>query len=693
MNNDLKKDREIARSLPRAWPAFFERYGRLTPVQREVIPRVLEGDDLLICSATASGKTEAVCAPLIENNIDIIGSWTILYISPTRALVNDLYERLQGPIKGLGLSIIRRTGDYAGRLKDIPNVLITTPESFDSMMCRGRLVNSKYGHILAVVNTIVLDEIHLLYSSPRGEQVKWLIERLRRLKNQAYRQGWCGNNKMQIIGLSATVVDKNAVIEEFINGGKSIVVSGNREIERVNREIKSVEETLMNYLVDSEDSEKLLVFSNTRKRVDQLAYELKDLTTDLGYRVFAHHGSLSRKVREKAEKTIKNDNKVIVVATSTLEIGIDIGDIDLIVLDGPPPDLAAFLQRIGRGNRRTNKTRVMLCADNMSERLLQNAMLNAATSGYIGVVNKACNYSVAFQQIASYIFQSSNRARSRRQVTGLVNTFLNQEYSRAIIDSMIENEEIIEDKSGLRLGEYWLDITATGFIHSNIDSPIGYNLINEKTGEKIASGIRELKGTGLKAGGNLLQKINHRDYNIGVKAVKSESFVEGQWSYTGKRIFKGSCQANSIRKHLDIDDNIWPIIELHGKNYVFHLGGTIRQIIIEALASNNSNYLLSANEYNLGLTRITTDKPDWIEYCSLSSFETYIYDKIDWFENKLSRPNSNKKLPLELRVEEVKIWLDYKREINLIKNSKWTDKVSNQVKKALKSLIGEHKGI
>src|SRR4051794_35820726 len=91
---DLARDRAIAHSLARTWDPFFARFGRLTAPQRDAIPPILAGSDVLLCAATASGKTEAACAPLVERYIGRAAPWTILYVSPTRALVNDLYERL-----------------------------------------------------------------------------------------------------------------------------------------------------------------------------------------------------------------------------------------------------------------------------------------------------------------------------------------------------------------------------------------------------------------------------------------------------------------------------------------------------------------------------------------------------------------------------------------------------------------------
>ena len=215
---ELAQDRKIAQTLRLAWPAFFQSFGRLTEVQRKAIPGIYQGQDILICSPTASGKTEAVCAPLVERYIHRKDDWTILYICPTRALVNDLYYRLEGPLIRMGVTLVRRTGDHRDTKEDTAKVVLTTPESFDSLMCRGRLPKEK-GHILANVVAIVLDEVHLLAGTPRGEQVRWLIERLRRLKLQALEESWICNTEIQVVGLSATLENPDLVLNNFMPGG------------------------------------------------------------------------------------------------------------------------------------------------------------------------------------------------------------------------------------------------------------------------------------------------------------------------------------------------------------------------------------------------------------------------------------------------------------------------------------------
>ncbi len=198
----LKQDREISRRLYYTWTPFFSQFKSLTEVQRKAILPILEGRDALVCSPTASGKTEAVCAPLLERNYLSVSPWKILYISPTRALINDLYFRLINPVEQLGFKISRHTGDYHQNL-EAAKVVLTTPESFDSILCRGK---TNRGHVLMDVNALVFDELHFLVGTPRGEHLRWLIHRLLLLKSHAVKKAWISDGSLQRVALSATII-------------------------------------------------------------------------------------------------------------------------------------------------------------------------------------------------------------------------------------------------------------------------------------------------------------------------------------------------------------------------------------------------------------------------------------------------------------------------------------------------------
>lgn len=686
IKDSLIKDREIASKLRKTWFAFFDAYGRLTDIQREVIPRILEGKNVLVCSATASGKTEAVCAPLIEKYMSNEKIWTILYIAPTKALVNDMYERLYEPMERLSLKLVRRSGDYSNKINYIPQMIITTPESFDSMLCRNKLEGT-YGHVLSRVKAIIIDEIHLLYGSARGEQLQWLIERIKRLKNYAFHQNWCDTKDIQIVGLSATMANPQKIADMFMKNAEVVVVHGMREIEVLNSKISSIKEILPEYIANIKSKEKILVFSNTRKRVDELTAFLRKILNNRCFEVVAHHSSLSKNMRESAENTIKNNDMVIAVATSTMELGIDIGDIDTIVLDGPPLNIPSLLQRIGRGNRRTNKVRVLLCAESKKDAIILNAMVKAAKEGWLGLSDAGPNYHVAFQQIASYIFQAPNRSRKRE----ILENFLQNRYSnnaKLIIDTMIEADELIEDEFGIRLGEYWLNKLNRGEIHSTIEYDIGYSIVDDLSGEKIAEGVNYINGDGLNTGGHYLQIKNIEDNIINVSKVKEE-LSQGEWRYTGRKVYKGNTQALSLRRYLGINNDVWPIIYSNGCTYVFHLGGTGRQLIIKLVAVMKNIDNIYINDFFIKINGIEIRKFDWL--CNINKLDvcTYILSKLDWIENMLCRPSANKKLPINLRIEEVKGWLNVDNEIAEIKRSKWTDKIGDTVKNLLKDFLGD----
>jgi len=204
------------RSLRRTWITFFGRYGRLLPIQSRTIPVVLDGKNAIIVSATASGKTEAVIAPLIERYLkEESDGIAILYISPTKALVNDMYDRLNGQLDELGVSISIKTGDTP-RFKPgkSPNVLITTPESFDSLICR-------HPNSFKNIKAVILDEIHLIDNTYRGDQLRLLLKRLKCVSDTYF----------NIYALSATVACPEEVGSRYLGDFEVITDHDKRDIE------------------------------------------------------------------------------------------------------------------------------------------------------------------------------------------------------------------------------------------------------------------------------------------------------------------------------------------------------------------------------------------------------------------------------------------------------------------------------
>lgn len=691
VSEELSQDRIIARQMTRAWPAFFEVFGRLTPVQRQVIPAIMDGKDVLICAATASGKTEAACAPLVELNIDRIRPWTILYISPTRALVNDLYERLYSPISRLGLRIARRTGDYHEPLNNQPHVILTTPESFDSLLCRGR--SNETGHVLAYTVAVVLDEIHLLHGTARGEQVRWLLERLRRLKQFALEKKWITDSKLQIIGLSATIPNQQAVASSYMVNTEIINVTGSREIETYYPPdvVGPIEKVLPQYIKSLEQPEKILVFSKTRRRVDDLTAVFGQSLGVLGYKVVAHHGSLSKQVREEAEHLARIEDKIIIFATSTLEIGIDIGNLDLVVLDAPANDIPALLQRIGRGNRRTNRTRVLTCSTSKTEALIQTAMLSAAQEGWLGDGEHGPQHAVARQQVASFIFQSPRRARSRIQIQQLVDRCAPTVVAKSLLDFMLQMDEIERDGDGIKLGENWLELTSRGAIHSNIEDSAGATVVNQQTGEYIAHGVVFDGGKGLRTAGKLLEVKNIDGNQIEVRHTTDEYYAEGKWRYAARLGVARDGQAQAVRRYLGINESTWPVLWDKSSLYVFHFGGGRLATIIRMIAANadKTKEMASANGFfiRLHLQGGCDNKPEWLINTGSGLLELSLANNIDSLEKKLGRPWANKLLPIEARIDEIRGWLKLEQELDRIKNSQWTKVVDKRLESFLWTIV------
>lgn len=675
MSDQLKEDIAINQELPFTWHAFFTRFGRLTEVQRRVIPILLDKKDLLVCAPTASGKTEAVCAPLLEMNVDRREKWRILYVAPTRALVNDLYFRLYYPLSELGYSISRITGDHHDAIEN-SRIIITTPESFDSMLCRGK-VKGGTDHILATVVAVVLDEVHLLYGNSRGEQLRWLIVRLRRLRAHAEGKGWSKSSDLQIVGLSATLPDPLAVCRYYLGlGGKHVVVTGQREIETVSVECchPCIEESLPAYLDHIDHQEKILVFCNSRKRVDTLSAIMRDTIESYGFGVRAHHGSLSKKVREEAEDFLREQKAVVLFATSTLEIGIDIGDVDLVVLDGPAPEISALLQRIGRGNRRTQKTRVMACAGDMAGVVIQSAMIEAARQGHLGTCNDGFCYGVIIQQVASYIFQSPRRKRSREAVIEFIEQCTPEINSIDILDHLVHLEIFLEDEVGIKLNKEWLDRSGRGEIHSNIESGHGTSVVDVDTGSLIAQGIRYNAGKILNVGGNFLNITKWRDRKLEVRREKERVLPDAVWSYLTRSWIKGDGQPQAVRDYLGFLPAEWPVIFINGVRCIFHFGGARRKTLLKLISKEGlrQDADIIINEWFLEIPAFKyTGKPEWLTSIGKGTLRLTIYDEIDKLERSLGRPTINRKLPLDVRYKEIESWLRLDSELEHYELCEW----------------------
>ncbi|MGC9208935.1 MAG: DEAD/DEAH box helicase [Nitrososphaeria archaeon] len=396
---------EPIRSLARA-------RGLLAPseIQERAIPVILRGESALLISPTGSGKTEAAMLPIFDLMLrEERKGISTLYITPLRALNRDLLDRLSWWAQKLDLRMAVRHGDTekAERRQQVlapPNLLITTPETLQIILVARRL-----RELLRGVRHVVIDEVHELANDKRGTQ---LVVSLRRLERLAQRP-------LQIVGLSATIGNAEEVARFLVGRGREIrVVSAfprkafsfkiiyHRAKEEVDSPLLPDLYVRLQELLKEVRGKKALIFTNTRSEAESLASKIR--IVDPGYPVAIHHGSLSAESRSSAELGIKHGNVSGVICTSSLELGIDIGDLDLIVQYNSPRQASKLIQRTGRSGHSLQKVSRGVIIVQDSDDALEAAVL--ARMGSEGTVEPIIipekPYDVMMQQIAGMIMES-----------------------------------------------------------------------------------------------------------------------------------------------------------------------------------------------------------------------------------------------------------------------------------------------
>ncbi|HLM91352.1 MAG TPA: DEAD/DEAH box helicase [Thermoplasmata archaeon] len=336
-----------------------------TEIQRLALPLLNGNSDALLLSPTGTGKTEAALLPLLSRRLsEPTSPISILYVTPLRALNRDLEHRLVALVEEVGLTAAVRHGDtsQSARLAQShrpPDLLLTTPETLQILLVGRRLRES-----LRNVRTVIVDEIHELVGSDRGAQLGLTLERLDAHTGRRVRR----------IGLSATVGNPTDVARFLAPAPRTVEVrtaESRRELElfarRPDDEYPPLDPELVSDLkadptllaglrqVEAEirGHSTTLIFVNTRPTAEGLAARLGLLAPDLS--VAVHHGSLSREMREEAERSFREGRLRGLVATSSLELGIDIGGIDHVVQFGSPHQVGRLVQRVGRSGHRSDR--------------------------------------------------------------------------------------------------------------------------------------------------------------------------------------------------------------------------------------------------------------------------------------------------------------------------------------------------
>ena len=429
--------------LPRTWPAFFARHGSFSAAQLAAIPALLDGANAIICAPTASGKTAAALAPLIERHCPPASSGLrILYLTPTRALANDLAVRLAHPLESLGLALGVKTGDTAFRPRRPPTVLITTPESADSLL-------SSNARLFANLRAIVIDELHLFDRSPRGDQLRVILNRIRWIRAYAA-QGDSAHAALQYAALSATLAAPEQTAAAYFTPAQAIRVPGTRTISAEQFSIaRDSSAELLDYLrtFRRRGWRKALAFCNSRAEVEAYAAATRP-SSPFGAAVYTHYSNIDPQRRHEIEQQFARDEAAICFSSSTLELGIDIGSIDVILLLGPPGSVASFLQRIGRGSRRSHATNVACFSRTALEQLLFAALLASRGDTFAPGAHAPFRPAVAIQQIFSLIKQSPTAAVRLAELVELFATMLSADDLAAILGSLNQRDYLQSGRPG-----------------------------------------------------------------------------------------------------------------------------------------------------------------------------------------------------------------------------------------------------
>ena len=392
----------FARFPPRLQQAIVSRLGwsSLRPVQELSSHALLDGKNAIILAPTAGGKTEAsifpVLANLIEREPKTVGA---IYVAPIKALLNNQAERLETYTEMVGLRRFVWHGDIKASekkafIKEPAHILMTTPESLEVMLLSAKVPHTRLFNDLRAV---IVDEIHALAGSDRGTHLISVFERLFR----------CTNNDVQRIGLSATVGNPEDILQwlQGTSQREGCVIDpphipSKKDIRIYYQETTSA---IAQQATEIAQGQKSLFFCQSRSLAEKIAEQMQDRGID----VFVHHSSVSAEERTTAEERFHRGSNTSIVCTSTLELGIDVGDLDLVLQANAPSTVSSFLQRLGRTGRRTGQraNTTFFCED--TETVLQAiALIELAKKGWVeSVPTNNRVWSVLVHQILALTLQ------------------------------------------------------------------------------------------------------------------------------------------------------------------------------------------------------------------------------------------------------------------------------------------------
>ncbi|MDC0202776.1 DEAD/DEAH box helicase [Candidatus Nitrosopelagicus sp.] len=380
--NELDLDKRKNKILDPTISKKFKSIGfeTLTEIQKEAIPEILEEKNCLIIAPTGSGKTECATIPIFSKlkTRKTPNKIKVLYITPLRALNRDVFKRIINYAENEDLKIEIRHGDTSQanrkRIADNPpDILITTPETLVNLLSQ-----KKHLEALSELEWVVIDEVHELLASERGSQLSLSLERLQiKSKNEIHR-----------IGLSATVGNPEEAGRFLVGSERKFELIHDTSLRNYDVDVVFVDgimddvaSEIIEYVKKEQITSPVLLFTNSRGESERLSSILKQKTS---LNVELHHGSLSRQVREETEDILREGKSGIVVCTSSLELGLDIGSVELVIQYGSPRQVSKFMQRIGRSkHNRGDSARGLIITESADDEFEIQAIIERIKEGSI----------------------------------------------------------------------------------------------------------------------------------------------------------------------------------------------------------------------------------------------------------------------------------------------------------------------